>query len=148
MRAHAHSPRGFDVGVAALVRSRGGHHLVLGGANHKTDHGPRRHRNGDYCGEMEIIAAAREMKCEVITDMTITAPHQADDMSGRDFGVTVSCFYCRVEFRHERKNPESPLKGYTRLRFNHPTNKRKFHRTTVDEFLSGFPDDPLYIPAE
>jgi hypothetical protein len=148
MRSRSISHRGFDAGVVSLAETRRSNLIVLGGANYKPHDGKRRHRGGDYCGEMENIWAARRLQCEIV-GMVITCPEQIDDVSRRDFGVTVSCYYCRVEFRRELKRAKSPLKGCTRLRFNHPTDSSvPSLERTVTEFLDLFQDDPPYIPEK
>ncbi|MEK7133570.1 MAG: hypothetical protein AAB804_00700 [Patescibacteria group bacterium] len=146
MRKQSKSHRKFDVGAVSLAWGRHHEPVILAGANFKPHGGKRRHRNGDYCAEMESIWAATRMQCEEIIGMVVTAPHQPDEMTGTDFGVTVSCYYCRVEFRSERKKPKSPLKGHTRLRFNHPIDPTIHFERSVDEFLALFPNDPEWVP--
>ncbi|OGG58357.1 hypothetical protein A2853_00355 [Candidatus Kaiserbacteria bacterium RIFCSPHIGHO2_01_FULL_55_17] len=145
MRSRAISHRGFDNGTVSLAWGWHRDPVIVGGANHKPHKGERRHRAGDYCGEMESIWAARRMHCSEIIGMVVTCPHQPDEVSGRDFGVTVSCYYCRIEFRVERRKSKSPLKGHTRLRFNHPTDRSLYLNITVDKFLAMFPNDPPWV---
>lgn len=134
----------FDVGAGMALFTPKHELMCIGTSNFKQAVGPRQHKCPDHCAEMYGITTARKMRCTII-GMVIEAPPQADDFSGFDAGVTVSCMFCRYEFRVELKDPDGPLKPETWLRFNHPTNKKKFYEKQVGEFLKLFPSDPAEL---
>lgn len=143
-RRFAVSPRldkSFDVGVGTALWNPRPELICIGSSNYKQAIGPRQHKCPDQCGEMFSIATARTMKSKII-GMVVEAPPQPDDYSGFDVGVTVSCVFCRHEYRLELQDPDSPLTPETWLRFNHPTNKKIFFEKRVAAFLKLFPNDP------
>ncbi|MBI2612857.1 hypothetical protein HYW59_03570 [Candidatus Kaiserbacteria bacterium] len=144
-RRFAVSPRPdnpFDVGAGMALLTPKRELMCIGTSNYKQAVGPRKHKCPDHCAEMYGIATARKMKCKII-GMVIEAPPQPDDYSGFfKHEVTVSCVFCRHEYRLELKDPDSPLMPETWLRFNHPTNRKKFFEKQVAAFLALFPNDP------
>ncbi len=143
IRLHATSHRNFQVGTAALVWSSVGVLGLLGGPNRKAQPGPRR-PGIDFCAEMIAILIAKAIDARKIVGMVTVASPQADDVSGQNFGVTVSCYHCRGWYRKELQDPASPLKGDTRLRFVDHANPTTHLEFSVDEFLAMFTDDPPY----
>ncbi|KKW44081.1 MAG: hypothetical protein UY94_C0034G0005 [Parcubacteria group bacterium GW2011_GWA2_56_21] len=147
-RRDAISPRPdkpFDVGAGLIVLTPKHELMCIGTSNFKERVGPRQHMCPDYCAEMFGIKTARKMKGRII-GMVIEAPPQADDFSGYfKEGVTVSCGFCRYEYRLELKDPDSPLTADTWLRFNHPTNRKKFLEKQASAFLALFPNDPKQL---
>jgi len=147
-RRFAISPRPdkpFDVGAGLALLTPKRELMCVGTNNFKQAIGPRQHKCPDHCAEMYGIATARKMKCKII-GMVIEAPPQPDDYSGFfEEEVTVSCVFCRYEYRQELKDPESPLMPETWLQFNHPTKKKKFYERRVATFLKLFPNDPVVL---
>jgi hypothetical protein len=146
-RQSAVSPRPnkpFDVGAGMALFTPKHELMCIGTSNFKEKVGPRQHKCPDHCAEMYGIATARKMECKII-GMVVEAPPQPDDFSGFDAGVTVSCMFCRYEYRQELKDRDSPLRLETWLRFNHPTNRKKFFETRVGAFLKLFPNDPKQL---
>lgn len=144
-RRDAISPRPdnpFDVGAGLVVLTPKHELMCIGTSNFKQAVGPRQHMCPDHCAEMFGIKTARKMKGRII-GMVIEAPPQPDDFSGYfKEEVTVSCGFCRYEYRQELGDPESPLTPETWLQFNHPTNRKKLLEIRVAAFLALFPNDP------
>ena len=94
-RAVSHRKIPFKVGVAALVQDpRDGRTAIIDGANYKPlpgSDGPRK------CGEEDVEEEADRLGLYII-GMVIAAPHQPDDATGIDLGVTPSCTFCRCRW--------------------------------------------------
>jgi len=133
MRKHAVSHRGYRVGGSGVGVTKDGRYLQLSGFNTKAAPGPRRH--GDLCAEMRMIDDAIRQNCVVILEMWMAQPPQPDDFTGLDFGVAVSCGYCRRRYKRELKNPKSPLKRDTRLNFIDSTNPENERSFKVEQLL-------------
>ena len=131
-RKRAVSWKGFHVGIGALVR-HGDQFSRIGGANHKKAEGRRQH--GDHCAEEEIFAAAEDLQPDEILGMVCVAPHQPDDISQFDLGVTIACGHCRTRFRKLLERKDAPLKPGTRLLFVNAENRDKRVELTVDALL-------------
>jgi hypothetical protein len=111
-RAVSHRAIPFKVGAAALVCDRiEGKYAFLDGANYKpyTD-GPRK------CAEEEILEDAEALGVDII-GMVVVAPHQPDDHTGIDLGVTPCCTFCRKMIRKKMEEPKPHVTKDTRLVF-------------------------------
>ena len=137
----------FHVGAGLVVLTPKCELMHIGTSNFKQAVGPRQHLCPDCCAEVYGIATARKTKGRII-GMVVEAPPQADDQSKVDFGVTVSCWYCRYEYRLELDKEDSPLMPETRLRFNHPEDPDMFLEESVKAFLARFPNDPVSLGSE
>jgi len=137
----------FNVGAGLVLLTPKRELMHIGTSNYKQAVGPRQHLCPDCCAEVYGIATARKMKCQII-GMVVEAPPQRDDQSGIDFGVTVSCWYCRYEFRLELVQEDSPLMPETWLLFINPDDPTKNLENRVKDFLARFPSDPLSLDSE
>jgi hypothetical protein len=102
-RAVSHRAIPFHVGVAALVYDpKDDSFGIVDGANYKPlsgKDGPRK------CGEEEPEEEAERVGLKIV-GIVVVAPHQPDDETGIDLGVTPSCAHCRR--RWHRKWQEKP----------------------------------------
>ena len=133
MRGRAYSHRGYLVGGSGVGITAEGTYVRLSGYNTKAAEGPR--RKGDKCAEMRLIDDAKEKKCVAILEMWYALEPQADDKTGLDLGVTISCVHCRARFKSELKNPGSPLKRDTRVNFIDCTNPQRWRPFAVEQIL-------------
>lgn len=149
-RQNSVSPRPdkpFNVGAGFVLLTPKRELMLIGSANYKQAVGPRQHLCPDCCAEVYGIATARKMKAKII-GMVVEAPPQADDQSKIDFGVTVSCWYCRYEFRLELDKKDSPLMPETWLLFINPDDPSKDLEERVKDFLDRFPNDPRGLDSK
>lgn len=148
MRGKGVSPSGKQVGAAAVILQPGGKMVLAYGANYKSAPGPRKHEEGiDHCAAMQALDDAGALGRGTIYCVSEVGKPQRDDASGLDFKVLVSCVYCRVRFRIELQNPDSPLHAGTWMRFLHPTNHSIIFMATLGKFLELFDasQDEAYI---
>lgn len=136
----------FNVGAGFVLLTPARELMHVGTSNYKQAVGPRQHLCPDCCAEVFGITTARKMKCQIV-GMAVEAPPQPDDQSRIDFGVTVSCWYCRYEFRLELSKKDSPLMPETWLLFINPDDPSKDLEERVGTFLERFPNDPRSLDS-
>lgn len=137
-RARAHSHKGFHVGIGALLLMPDGSTRIVDGCNHKKAPGPR--LEDDHCAEEDGLLHADSLLAEEIVGMVIVAPHQADDGTGYNLGVTISCKHCRRRFGERlarlKAGAKEALKPRTRLLFVNADNRTKRVELTVSDVLA------------
>ena len=144
MREHAVSWRGCLSGGACIAWGKNSKIIFLASANHKPHEGERRHLCGDYCSEHEITWGAENWECSEVIAKVIRVDRQPDDKSSQDYGVTISCYYCRIDYRWKLRLKEHPVKDHTVLLFVDPLDPERRFLTTVGRLLPAFPDDPPF----
>lgn len=138
-RGVSHRKIPFLVGGAALIIDKEkGETAIVDGANYKPmpgSDGPRR------CAEEEIEDDAERLEMD-IDRMVIVAPHQPDDESRIDLGVTISCVFCRRRMAKKIRDPKSHLKATTQLIFVNADIPTKRVEMTVEDLLRLFKGEP------